>query len=239
MIKSPLVDGERLPTTGQLLWNGPPDSAVTVVLAHGAGQPMDSPFLSFFADGLARAGYRVARFEFPYMAAMRSAGVRRPPDRKDILLARWRTVIASLAGRPLIIGGKSLGGRIASEIADEAGACGLLCLGYPFHPPDKPENLRVDHLARLRTPTLILQGTRDPFGVPEEVACYPLSATVRIHWLADGDHGFVPRVRSGRSEEANFGDALAAMLTFIAGVKTSAEKMGTGRITVAQGDGVS
>lgn len=200
----------------ELLWDGPPDAAVTVVLAHGAGQPMDSAFMAFFADGLAAAGLRVARFEFPYMAATRRDGVRRPPDRRPALLASWRAVIAALAGRRLVIGGKSLGGRIASEIADDAGALGLICLGYPFHPPGRPDSPRITHLVGLGTPTLIVQGTRDPFGSPEEVATYALSPAIRLHWLADGDHGFAPRASSGRTEGQNRADALAAIVAFIA-----------------------
>jgi predicted alpha/beta-hydrolase family hydrolase len=116
----------------------------------------------------------------------------------------WRDTISELgdAGR-LVIGGKSLGGRIASMIADETGVRGLVCLGYPFHPPGKPEQTRTRDLERLRTPALILQGDRDPFGRPEEVSKYELSRAIRVEWLEDGDHSFEPRVRSGRTEAEN------------------------------------
>ena len=171
-------------TTIEFLSDGPEDAALTVALAHGAGAPMDSPFLNFFADGLVAQGYRVARFEFPYMAARRVGGKARPPDRANILLDTWRGVIDVLGPERLVIGGKSLGGRMASMIADTMAVRGLICLGYPFHPPGQPDKLRTSHLETLRTPALFLQGTRDPFGGQAEVAGYALVAghPVWIGW---------------------------------------------------------
>lgn len=177
---------------------------------------MDSPFMAFFAQGLAARGYRVCRFEFPHMAERRRSGRRRPPDSARVLLDAWRAVIAALGPQRLVIGGKSLGGRIASMLADEAGVLGLVCLGYPFHPPGKPDRPRIDHLRALATPTLILQGSRDPFGRPEEVAAYPLSPAIRIEWLADGDHGFKPGKASARSAEQNRRQAMEALASFLA-----------------------
>jgi uncharacterized protein len=197
---------------------GPDRAERTIVLAHGAGAPMDSPFLDHFARGLAVRGLRVVRFEFPYMQARRS-GRRLPPDRPPVLSACWREVVTTLGGaRQLVIGGKSLGGRIASLVADEVSAGGLVCLGYPFHPPGKPQVLRVEHLRTLRTPTLIVQGTRDPLGSQEEVADYSLSPAIRVHWIADGDHSLKPRARSGRTEKQNLADALEAIADFVAGL---------------------
>ena len=161
--------------TPDFLLDGPADAPLTIALAHGAGAAMDSPFMAAFAEGLAERDYRVARFEFPYMAERRRSGKKRPPNRADVLLDTWRTVIAELGPEELIVGGKSLGGRIASMVADESAVRGLVCLGYPFHPPGRPQNPRVDHLRRLRTPALILQGARDPFGSPEEVRGYALA----------------------------------------------------------------
>ena len=114
-----------------------------------------------------------------------------------------------------MIGGKSLGGRMASLVADEAGARGLVCLGYPFHPPGQTDRLRTAHLAALRTPALVVQGTRDPFGTPEEVAGYALAAGIEVVWMADGDHSFKPRVSSGRTEGQNLAAAVAAVLGFV------------------------
>jgi uncharacterized protein len=197
---------------------GPDHAERTIVLAHGAGAPMDSPFLDHFAHGLAARGLRVVRFEFPYMRARRS-GRRLPPDRPPVLSACWREVVAALGGaRHLVIGGKSLGGRIASVVADEVSAGGLVCVGYPFHPPGKPQALRVEHLRTLGTPTLIVQGTRDPLGSQEEVAGYPLSPAIRVHWIADGDHSLKPRARSGRTETQNLAEALEAIAEFVAGL---------------------
>ncbi|HXZ88994.1 MAG TPA: alpha/beta fold hydrolase, partial [Candidatus Binataceae bacterium] len=145
-----------------LLIDGPREAAHTIVLAHGAGAAMDSPFMDTVAEGLARNGIRVVRFEFPYMKARREGGKRGAPDREAVLIEAWRDAIARLGGGArLVIGGKSLGGRIASMVADEAGARGLVCLGYPFHPPGQPARSRVKHLEALRTPALIVQGTRD------------------------------------------------------------------------------
>jgi uncharacterized protein len=194
-----------------------PDAGPTVVLAHGAGAPMDSPSLNAIARGLGDAGLRVARFEFPYMQARREEARRRPPDREPVLRESWKAVLEELGGAShLVIGGKSMGGRIASLIADEVEPRGLVCLGYPFHPPGQLEKTRTAHLEHLRTPTLIVQGTRDPFGTPEEVAGYRLSPAIRIVWLEDGDHSFKPRASSGRTEKQNVTEAVEAVAEFVA-----------------------
>ena len=193
---------------------GPVEPALTLALAHGAGAPMDSPFMAAFAAGLAAEGIRVARFEFPYMAARRHDGRKRPPDREAVLLEAWRQVIARLGPGRLAIGGKSLGGRMASMVADETGVRGLVCLGYPFHPPGRPDKLRTAHLETIKTPTLIVQGTRDSFGGPGEVEGYTLSPAVRLHWAEDGDHGLAPRKASGRTTEGNWAEAISAIAAF-------------------------
>ena len=206
------------------LFDGDAGAPLTIALAHGAGAPMDSPFMTAFAEGIARCGYRVARFEFPSMAGRRAGGgQKRPPDRPHVLVKTWRAVIAELAAEigpeRLVIGGKSLGGRIASMVADDAGVCGLVCLGYPFHPPGKQAKAgdqRVGHLKTLRTRALIVQGTRDPFGTPEEVSGYALSPAIVVHWVEDGDHGFVPRKGSGRTPQQNQEEALEAIVSFLA-----------------------
>lgn len=196
---------------------------LTVALAHGAGAPMDSPFMEAFAEGLAARGLRAARFEFPYMAGRREDGRKRPPNPARILLETWRSVIDQLGRDALVIGGKSMGGRMASMIAADLEAegtpvRGVVCLGYPFHPPGRPDKMRTAHLEALGTPTLICQGERDTFGTAEEVPGYPLSPTIRLHWLADGDHGFKPRKKSGRTEQQNWDEALDAIQGFCAGL---------------------
>ncbi|MCC6385804.1 MAG: dienelactone hydrolase family protein [Dehalococcoidia bacterium] len=195
------------------LADGPADAPVTLVLAHGAGAPMDSAFMDTFAAGLGQRGLRVVRFEFPYMQARRESGSRRPPDREAVLLQAWRTVFAELGGA-VAVGGKSMGGRMASMVADELGARALVCLGYPFHAPGRPGKPRIAHLAGLRTPALIVQGTRDPFGGRDDVATYDLSPSIEIHWVEDGDHDLAPRKAAGGRAAAWEGamDAVAAFL---------------------------
>ena len=183
----------------EFLFDGPDEAEVTILLAHGAGAPMDSASMNATAKALAAAGFRVARFEFGYMASRRTTAGRKPPPRAESVMPEFVAAVDELgpAPGPLVIGGKSMGGRVASMVADqlfEAGRiAGLLCLGYPFHPPGKPEQLRTKHLAGLRAPTLICQGTRDEFGVPDEVAGYRLSPTIELLWLEDGDHDLKPR----------------------------------------------
>jgi predicted alpha/beta-hydrolase family hydrolase len=197
------------------LFDGPPRATVTVALAHGAGVGMDAPFMNDMAEGLAAEGLRVARFEFPYMAGRRGGGPRRGPDPPAVLEETWLEAVEALGGGgTVVVGGKSMGGRIASMIADRAGARGVLCLGYPFHPPGKPQLLRTNHLEALRTPALIIQGERDMFGTREEVEGYRLSKKIEVRWLADGDHSFKPRVRSGFTQAQHIAQAVAWSAAF-------------------------
>ena len=198
----------------KLIYNGSNNAAMRLVLAHGAGAPMDHPFMDYFATALAAQQIQVARFEFPYMVARRSTGKKTPPDREPKLRESWLDVIEKLGADRLVIGGKSMGGRIASLIADEADVTGLVCLGYPFHPVGKPEKLRIDHLRHLRTPTLIVQGERDTFGNREEVKSYRLPRKIKVHWLTDGDHSLKPRKSSGRTEEDNWNEAVEVITDF-------------------------
>jgi uncharacterized protein len=182
----------------QFLFNGPDDAPATILLAHGAGAPMDSQSMSATARALADAGLRVARFEFAYMASRRTSAGRKPVPRAETVNPEYIAAVEALGAKgPLIIGGKSMGGRVASMVADELHAAGkiggLLCLGYPFHPPDKPDQVRTKHLVGLKTPALICQGTRDEFGAREEVARYQLSPAIEFRWLEDGDHDLRPR----------------------------------------------
>jgi predicted alpha/beta-hydrolase family hydrolase len=207
-----------LDAVNQLLWTGPADSDRVLVLAHGAGAPMDSPWMNDMAALLGDRGIRVARFEFAYMAARRE-GTRRPNPRAEAVLDEYRAIVDQLREHmdaSPAIGGKSFGGRVASMIADElyaaGGIRGLVCLGYPFHPMGKPQQLRTAHLAELATPTLVCQGERDIMGTREEVAGYALSPAIDIFWAPDGDHDLKPRKASGHS----FADNLAAAADAVA-----------------------
>jgi len=211
------------PTPAPRLIDGPDAAPATVLLAHGAGAPMDSPFMAAIAGGLAQQGWRVVRFEFAYMARMRETGRRQGPDRMPVLQEAFRQQVKLERGerpeRLLVLGGKSMGGRVASLLVDELAASegvrGCLCLGYPFHPPGKPLQLRAEHLVSLETPTLILQGERDSFGRREEVEGYPLSPQVQLGWIPSGDHSFKPTRSSGLSEEENWATAVALSDAFL------------------------
>lgn len=201
----------------EFIVSGPESSSATLLLAHGAGAAMDSPWMNTFCEALATLGLRTARFEFEYMAGRRTGG-RKPPPRAETLSPEFLAAVAAVprAGR-LLIGGKSMGGRVASLVAEELHAggevAGLVCLGYPFHPPGKPEQLRTAHLRKLTVPTLICQGTRDVFGTREEVATYGLPPAAEIHWLEDGDHDLRPRKAiSGLSFKDNLSSAVARVV---------------------------
>ena len=200
-----------------LLWTGPATSDRVLVLAHGAGAPMDSPWMDDLAARLAERDVRVARFEFAYMAARRD-GLRRPAPRAELARDEYRAAIAAVreeTDAAPVIGGKSFGGRVASLLADElfaAGAIqGLVCLGYPFHPMGKAEQLRTAHLAELACPTLICQGERDVMGSREEVAGYTLSPAIDILWAPDGDHDLKPRKASGHTLAENLASVADAI----------------------------
>jgi len=201
-------------STIEYLRDGPTEAPLRIALAHGAGQGMDSEFMNTVAKGLGREGFEVIRFEFPYMARRRTTGKKAGPDRAPVLLETWKEVIHQFEDRPLIIGGKSMGGRIASMVAVDVPVAGVVCLGYPFHPPGKPEKLRTEHLVAFQRPCLICQGERDPFGKPEEVAHYTLSTAIEVCWIGDGDHSFKPRKKSGRTEAQNIEQAIEAVSGF-------------------------
>jgi predicted alpha/beta-hydrolase family hydrolase len=199
-----------------MLFDGDANAERTFLFAHGAGGAMDTPFMSKVARAIAARGIRVGRFEFPYMAARREGKRKGAPDREPVLLASWREAIGQAGGPGSVaIGGKSLGGRMASMIADEQRVRALVCFGYPFHPPGQPERLRTRHLETLSTPSLILQGERDPFGTRDDVGGYSLSPAIRVEWMTDGDHSFKPRAASGVTLERNLERAIELAAAFI------------------------
>lgn len=194
------------------LWDAASGKAsATLILAHGAGAPMDSDWMNDMTARLVAQGVNVLRFEFPYMAQRRVDGSKRPPNPMPRLLECWRDVYDQVRRQvtgTLAIGGKSMGGRVASMLADELGADALVCLGYPFYAVGKPEKPRVEHLAALKTRTLIVQGERDALGNREAVEGYALSPSIEVFWLVAGDHDLKPLKASGFSHEQHL--ALAA-----------------------------
>lgn len=202
------------------LTTGPAAAGLHLILAHGAGAPMTSPFMERMAALLAHRDICVTRFEFAYMAARRQ-GVRKPPPKAERLVSEYRQVVETVsrgAKQHLFVGGKSMGGRVASLIADELYAerlvSGCICLGYPFHPPKKPVDLRTAHLIDLTCPVLIVQGERDPFGPRSEVDSYKLSRSITYHWATDGDHDLAPRKSSGATHHGNLEAAADAIAGF-------------------------
>lgn len=211
-------------TTLHTLDDGPVDADCRLLLAHGAGAPMDSAFLETFVRMLSARGIATTRFEFGYMAARRDGGKKKPPPKAERLVQEYASAVEFARGRMsrsqrLFIGGKSMGGRVASLIADAQFAnrqiAGLVCLGYPFHPPTKPEHLRTAHLLAMRCPVLIVQGDRDPFGTRIEVEAMTLPASITVHWAPDGDHDLGPRGASGFTRRGNLEAAADAVAGFM------------------------
>ena len=192
--------------------------------AHGAGAGIKTPFLTAMAGLLAQRGIATYRFAFAYITARQRGGTRRPP-RAESLIGEYRAAAAAMpAGVPVLIGGKSMGGRVASLIADELHGrgciAGLVCLGYPFHPPKKPDQLRTRHLLNLACPALFVQGERDPFGARTEVEGFSLSAAIRLVWARDGDHDLAAR-RGRGSTPGNLAAAAAAVAEFASALRRS------------------
>jgi len=204
------------------LWNAATSvdagQSPTLILAHGAGAPMDSGFMGDMAARLAGHGVNVLRFEFPYMAQRRVDGGKRPPNPAPRLLECWREVYAQVrrhVAGPLAIGGKSMGGRMASLLADELAVDALVCLGYPFYAVGKPQKPRVEHLAGLKTSTLIVQGERDALGNRAAVQGYGLSPGIEVMWLVAGDHDLKPLKASGFTHEQHLEAAAGKVAGFL------------------------
>jgi uncharacterized protein len=191
------------------VWIDPPDAVAVLVLGHGAGSGMRSPFMTGFAEAIGELGVATLRFDFPYMRAGRRA-----PDRAPVLLEAWREAFADAVdradGRPVFAGGKSMGGRIASMAAAEGmPAAGLVFLGYPLHPPGRPDRIRDAHLDAVSVPMLFVQGTRDTFAQPDLLAAVlaRLGPRAQLVSVEGGDHSF--RVAGGPRDGAVVAAGLA------------------------------
>jgi len=191
-----------------------------LILAHGAGAGKHHDFMQAMASQLTGHNIEVVLFNFPYMQTMMETGKRRPPDKAEKLLSHFAALIDEVAkiqtSVPTFIGGKSMGGRMATMVLDESESIiGAIAFGYPFHPPGKPEKLRTAHLETLKKPLLILQGERDTFGTKDEVSAYALSSTIAVSYLTDGDHSFKPRKQSGFTLETHIECAAKSTADFI------------------------
>ncbi|HEX6464294.1 MAG TPA: alpha/beta family hydrolase [Vicinamibacterales bacterium] len=198
-----------------------------LVLAHGAGGGQRSQFMVLAAREMAQRGVTIATFDFPYVVDGRKV-----PDKAPVLEESWRGALAAarahpaFAGLPLSIGGKSMGGRIASHLAAShpEGIRGLVCFGYPLHPPGRSDQRRDSHLPEIREPMLFIQGTRDPFGTADDIrALLPrLNPHASVHEVTDGDHSFKVRVTTaGRSQDAVFAEIFDAAAAFLQRVSSN------------------
>lgn len=213
-----------------LLWTPADRPRATVLLAHGAGAPMDSTFMTRIAEGLAARGLAVARFEFAYMAKRRTTGKKYPPPKAEKLSSEFREAIAAVIAAPervgpLLVGGKSMGGRVAAITAGEAldpAVAGVVCLGYPFHGPGRPGEIRLEPLQKGRLPTLIAQGERDEFGARAEVETLDVGTLAHFVWIEDGSHDFGPRGASPATLKSNIAAACDAVAAFALGFADAA-----------------
>ena len=197
----------------------PPADAASrslLVLAHGAGAGQQHAFMVATARGLASRGIDVVTFDFPYMARGRGA-----PDRPPVLEQSFRDAVdaarAWSRAHRLFIGGKSMGGRMATHLGAQhlAGLNGIVVLGYPLHPPGKPEQLRVAHLPAIEVPVLIVQGERDTFGTPDEFTPHlkAMKADVTLHVVQGGDHSLTVRGAKGKGVHDSVMDTIAAWVS--------------------------
>lgn len=190
-----------------------------LLIAHGAGAGQDSTFMHSLRRSLAEKGVQTLAIEFIYMQQMRAEKRRRPPPKIDGLIeemSRWCDILSRPNSPTLWLGGKSLGGRVASMLAARNGATGLALCGYPFHPPGKPDRTRLAHWPDIDCPTLVMQGSRDPFGKRCEVEGYDLPANACVHFLEDGDHDWKPRRISGRSQADLIDEGAAGIAAMMA-----------------------
>lgn len=215
----------ELDGVGEVIEQSPARPLARLLLAHGAGAPMDSDFMNRVCTELCARDIACVRFEFPYMVRRRELQKILPPNPMPVLLETWQTLVHHYReqGLPLFIGGKSMGGRMATLWAAQSGSgcAGLVCFGYPFHPARRPERLRTVHLPDLPVPTLVVQGTRDALGNQEEVAGYALGGQLRVHWIAGGDHDLKPLKKTGVTHEQALAHAAQAAVEFIKGIVTT------------------
>jgi hypothetical protein len=198
--------------------DSPSNPFAQLILSHGAGADKDSEFMHSMAGLLCQKGIKVVRFDFPYMLAAREKQKRQLPNKMPVLIDDFLEIIATADNNlPLFVGGKSMGGRVATLLPKIQTVKGIICLGYPFHPPGKPEKLRTEHLVSSNMATLIIQGERDTFGNRQQIGEYSLPATIAIKYLGAADHSFVPLKSSGYSIEQHMHTAANHIVEFMQG----------------------
>ncbi|BDX06456.1 alpha/beta family hydrolase [Planctobacterium marinum] len=186
-----------------------------IVLAHGAGQGMESDFMQECKRLFEINAIKCTLFNFDYMAIAEETGKRRPPDRLPKLIQCFEAQLPHDKDLPLFVGGKSMGGRVATHILQDSDAIAAICLGYPFHPPGKPEKTRTEHLSQIKKSILVLQGERDPFGKPAEICGYELPGNIQVEYVKDGEHSFKTTKASGLSWQDNMQQAITGAVRFI------------------------
>ena len=216
------IDVDGTPVSG--VYSRPTDASATIVVAHGAGAGMEHPFMSGFTRAMHDLGVATLRFNFPYREAKR-----RFPDRPPVAIATWRAAMSAAAARaddaePIWASGKSFGGRMASmAVADGLAAAGLVYLGYPLHPPGRPEKARDEHLPGIAVPMLFLQGRNDPFAIPNEQldeVVARIGPTATLDWIDDANHSF--EIKGRKRPAAEIGASLAPRVAeFIAAHRVS------------------
>ncbi|GAC13546.1 alpha/beta family hydrolase [Aliiglaciecola lipolytica] len=202
----------------KILVDRPENPIARFIFAHGAGANKDSDFMQQMAEKLCQQGIEVVRFDFPYMLRAAERKKRQPPDRMNILQEDFIEMVNSAdKDLPLFIGGKSMGGRVASMLEPNVSCKGIICLGYPFHPPGKPEKNRTEHLYSTKLPILIVQGERDTFGNRQRVAEYHLPDNIEVQFLNAADHSFVPLKSSGIEPLEHINTAATCVMDFVKG----------------------
>ncbi len=191
------------------------------IFAHGAGADKSHQYLETVTELLNAENINVVRFNFPYMDKRLQDGKKYPPNRMPILIPCYQQALDHYTQRntnelPMFIGGKSMGSRVAATLAaDNQDIKGVICIGYPFHPQKKPENLRLEPLQETKYPVLILQGDRDSLGSRKEIEAYDISPLCQISFYEDGDHDLKPRVKSGHTHAQHIENAVKRAARFI------------------------
>lgn len=212
--------------TASIIVNQAETPKALVIFSHGAGADKSCSFMEDFTERVVKHNISVLRFNFPYMDRRINEGRKFPPDRMPKLLVSLSELLTQQNNElPVFLMGKSMGSRVAATFMSDDELViqqtehqwikGVIALGYPFHPQNKPEKLRLEPVQTVRCPMLILQGDRDKLGSKEEIALYELSSAVEVSYLPDGDHDLKPRVKSGFSHDDNLQVAADKVAEFI------------------------